>query len=105
MRVDPKSNIEGIYEANMKKNATVSDNHTKQDNKLNQDRVEISENASNYDELSSLKAKIVKEVDAPTSPEKLRQLKAKIESGSYQVKSQDIAGAICRLSRKDGSED
>ncbi len=101
MRVDSKSNIEGIYETNMKKN-TVAGN-SKQENKLNQDRVEISETASSYDEQNSIKDKIVKEVESPTNPNKLRELKAKIENGTYHVSSTDIAGAIVRLSGGGGA--
>lgn len=99
MRVDSKGSIEGIYEKTMKKDLSVSKKEIKNDKKqdlINQDRIDISENASSYDELSSVKDAVVKEVDKATSPDKLRQLKAAIENGTYHVSGEDIAGAILK---------
>lgn len=105
IRVDANSNIEGIHEVNIKKNLTVPERDLKDGDKINEDRVEISETASKYNELSAAKDKIVKEVEASTSPDKLRSLKAQIESGTYHVSSEDIAGAILGLSGKNEAND
>ena len=94
MRIDSKSNLEGIYETNIKKNTEVTENGMNKENGISKDRVEISNEASKYDEISSMKEKVVNEVENGTSPEKLRELKAKIENGTYFIDSRDIAGAI-----------
>jgi anti-sigma28 factor (negative regulator of flagellin synthesis) len=100
MRIDPKNKIDGIYEANIKKNSSASDNSVKKDKELNKDRVEISKEASNYDELSNIKSEIVSKGEKGTSADKLRRLKAEIENGTYYVSSQDIADAIINSKNK-----
>lgn len=94
MRIDPKKQIDIIYETNIKKNSSTMDNKTNKESELNKDRVEISKAASNYDELSSIKSKIVEGVEKGTSVDKIRKLKAEIENGTYFVSSQDIANSI-----------
>jgi|GEM_PF-1346562 len=99
MRIDSKSNVEGIYEKTMKKDITIADSSNKgnsinEEKKTSQDRIEISRNGSSFDELSSIKEKAVADIEKSTSPDKLRQLKAAIENGTYYVSSEDIAGAI-----------
>jgi len=99
MRVDSKGNIEGIYEKTMKKDLAVPKNNFKNDKKedaADQDRIDISKNASSYDEFSSIKDKIVNDIENATRPDKLRQIKAAIENGTYHVSSEDIAGAILK---------
>jgi anti-sigma28 factor (negative regulator of flagellin synthesis) len=103
MRVDAKGNIEAIHELNIKNSVSATKNNLEENNQLNQDRVEISETASSYDELATVKDQVVKEVEAPTSPDKLRSLKAQIENGTYNVSSNDIAAAI--LGTKSGAEE
>ncbi len=94
MRIDSKSNVDGIYEANLKKSSKVSENGMSKKDERNIDRVEISSAASSYDEISSIKNKIVDEVEKGTSPEKLRLLKDQIENGTYHISSKDIASAL-----------
>lgn len=100
MRIDPKSNIESIYEANTKKNSSALENNVNQEDKLNKDRVEISKTARSFDELSPIKEKVVADVEKATSPDRLRELKAQIENGTYHVSSQDIAAAILNIGGK-----
>lgn len=94
MRIDPKSNIIGTYETNLKKNQDIAQNGSKKDKETNIDRVEISPTAENFDELSSIKKTVVNDIEKGASPDRLRSLKMKIENGTYHVSSQDIAGAI-----------
>ncbi len=94
MRIDPKNNVNGVYDTSFNKNSKVADNSVSKENKKNIDRVEISPAASKYDQISSIKDKIISEVERGTSPEKLRQLKVQIENGTYHVSSEDIAKAI-----------
>ena len=102
MRIDPKNNLDGIYETNIKKsNSSTSGNSVNKDTELNKDRVEISEEASNYDELSSVKSEVVSQVEKGTSADKLRKLKSEIENGTYYVSSNDIAGAILNQTVKE----
>lgn len=99
MRVDSKGNIEGIYEKTMKKDLAVSENKLKNEKKegvLDQDRIDISENAGRCDEFSSIRNKVVDDIEKATSPDKLRQIKAAIENGTYHVSGEDIAGAILK---------
>ena len=104
MRIDPKSNIEGIYEANTKKNQSISENSTNKGNETNIDRVEISKTAESYDELSSVKEAVVNDVEKGASPDKLRSLKAQIENGTYYVSSEDIAGAVLNSIASSGED-
>lgn len=94
MRIDPKNNIEGVYETNLKKNQSITENSVNKDTESNVDRVEISKNAANYDEINSLKESVVRDVEKGADPDRLRSLKAQIENGTYYVSSQDIAGKI-----------
>ena len=102
MRVDAKGNIDSIHEVSIKNNLSTSQNNLEKEEKLNQDRIEISPSVSDYDGLSSVKDEVVKEVEAPTSPDKLRSLKSQIENGTYHISSDDLAAAI--LSVKTGAE-
>ena len=68
MRIDSNNNLEGIYETKSKKNSMVSENNTNKENQINQDRVEISSAAVNYDEINAMKEKIVNEVEKGTKP-------------------------------------
>jgi flagellar biosynthesis anti-sigma factor FlgM len=102
MRINSKSNLEGIYETNLKKNTTVSEKKEKLEKSLNKDKVEISKTAGNYDQLRPIKEKIVNEVEKGTDPNRLRELKAQIENGTYFVSSQDIASSIMDINGRDG---
>ena len=104
MRIDPNSNIEGMHDVGIKNNTTISQNNAQENNKLNQDRIEFSQAANSFDELSAVKDKVVKEVEASTSPDRLRELKAQIENGTYFVSSEDIAGAIMTFSANNGDD-
>lgn len=101
MKIDPNKQLDMIYETtNIKKNLSTSGNKMNKEAELNKDRVEISKAASNYDELSSIKSKVVEEVEKGTSYDKIRKLKAEIENGTYYVNSQDIANSIINSSKE-----
>lgn len=102
MRVDPKANVNAVYEMNAKNTLATAQNGLGKEEKLNQDRIEISPGADAYDELSSVKEKVIGEIEAGTSADKLRSLKAEIENGTYHISSEDIASAI--LGGKMGAE-
>lgn len=99
MRIEPKK-LDGIFEANINKNSSASGSKVNKESGFNKDRVEISKEASKYDELSSIKTEVVNQVEKGTSVEKLRKLKAEIENGTYFVNSQDIANSIINSSRE-----
>lgn len=100
MRIDPKKQLDMIYETNINKNSSTSGNKMNKESELNKDRVEISKAASNYDELSSIKSKVVEDVEKGTSVDKIRKLKTEIDNGTYFVGSQDIASAIINSSKE-----
>jgi len=58
------------------------------------DRVCLSEQSERHGELPDATAFAAKKTEQGTSPEKLRQLKAAIENGTYHVDGESIADAI-----------
>lgn len=100
MRIDPKKQLDMVYETNIKKNLSSSGNKMNKETEFNKDRVEISKSASNYDELSNIKSKVVENVEKGTSVDKIRNLKTEIENGTYYVSSQDIANSIINSSKE-----
>lgn len=92
MRIDP-TKIDGIYEAQLKRGAGQV--HTDSiGSEIKEDRIELSKNAKEHDELRGLVSGIAGEIEKGASPDKLRALKKSISEGSYSVSSEEIAGAI-----------
>lgn len=102
MKIDPKNNIDNIYQSNSASRKNISKkNDTLKEKGFEKDKVEISNAGSKHDEVASAKEKIIYEVEKGVDVERLRQLKADIENGNYRVSSEDIASAIMRFSKKD----
>jgi len=111
MRIEANGNVDGLYEASMKKDITGAENKVNSENSVNntsdikkQDRVEISEAAAGYDELGAIKEKVVQDVQAGAGPDRLRELKAQIKDGTYFVSSADIAASIINFGKAEGTD-
>ncbi|HAN43929.1 MAG TPA: hypothetical protein DCP97_00915 [Ruminococcaceae bacterium] len=59
----------------------------------NVDKVDISSSYKSFD-INSLKSQIAASAERNASPERLSELKQKIENGSYEVPSGEIAAAL-----------
>jgi len=95
MKIDP-SKVAGIYEANVSKNVSKSNNDVKNEISTSRDRIELSKTGVKYSEISSLKSKVIDEIDKGTDAEKIQSLKAAINNGTYRVSSNDIAAAMIK---------
>ncbi len=94
MRIDPKNKVDGVYDALIRKNTTESASVKHSESDLKRDRVELSQSAEGHDELKAAREEVLREVERGSSPDKLRGIKAKVDSGSYSVSSEDIADAM-----------
>jgi len=94
MKITPidLTKIENAYEASQKagENRAAGNGETG----LPRDRVCLSVESEKHGESDVVKTGAAREAEQNTSPEKLRQIKAAIESGSYQVSGEDIADAM-----------
>lgn len=94
MRIDPKNKVDGVYDALIRKSTTESGTVRQSQTDLKRDRVELSQNAETHDELKTAKEEVLRDVERGSSPDKLRRIKAQVESGSYSVSAEDIAEAM-----------
>ncbi len=104
MRVDPNNPIDQVYQSTVRNkpvNQEESSEAVNTQKEMAKDKVEISQKAAEYDSVDAAKDRIVNEVEKGTHADRLRQLKADIESGAYYVSSQDIAGAMLGVGNKD----
>ena len=97
MRIDKFSNFYKTF-ANQNVN---SDLNTAKNNQKNQnvsapdeDRIELSSDVRNRDEIRFAVTETAKNVDKGASPEKLTSLKNQVQGGNYYVSSSDIADAM-----------
>lgn len=95
MKIDP-SKVAGIYESNASKGISKSNNDIKNDITPSRDRIELSKTGMKYNEISSLKSKVINDIDKGTDVAKIQSLKAAIKSGTYHISSVDIAGAMLK---------
>jgi anti-sigma28 factor (negative regulator of flagellin synthesis) len=101
MKINPNLGVDNIYESVIRKTASGNEEHMEIDsqNPAAQDRVEISDKAASYDDLQAFREQVIGDVEKGTSADRLRQLKADIESGNYSVSGRDIAEAILNRGR------
>jgi len=93
MRIDPNGKVDGLHDLHMRRTSQPQENSVGKSEELKQDRVEISP-AAKRDDLSAIRDEIVSEIEKGASPDRLRRLKAEIQSGKYDVDASDIADAI-----------
>lgn len=98
MKVNPKSNIDGVFDSIIKKN--TSKTSAEKEKGLGRDRVELSKTSSGSN-LDTIKTEIIKGVESSANADRLRELKAKIDSGSYHVSGRDIANAMLKTRNND----
>lgn len=94
MRIESKNQIESVYSSLIRKSSLQYKTPVGKENKLQQDRIEISSAAVNHDEVASLKQNIVNEVLKGASAEKMSKIKSEIENGTYYVDASEIAEAM-----------
>lgn len=93
MRIDPK-NLSAAYEAQLKSNLTSNSKEEIKSDKAMQDRVVLSDDYRKNSGIEGAKKKLIDEIEKGASPDKLFRLKNEIQSGTYNVSSEDIAQAI-----------
>lgn len=101
MKINPNPGVDNIYESVIRKTASENEEHMEigSQNPAAQDKVEISDKAASYDDLQAFREQVISDVEKGTGADRLRQLKADIESGNYNVSGRDIAEAILNKGR------
>ncbi len=91
MRIEP-GKIENVYEIQLKNDAGSSGENKGRE--IQKDRIELSSECKSYDEQTSVSKSITSEIESGAGTEKLRKLKAQIQSGTYNVSGEAIAEAM-----------
>lgn len=60
----------------------------------NMDQIQISPEGARKMEISQLTRTIMSELEHPASSERLRDLRAQVQSGTYHVPTKELAGAV-----------
>lgn len=95
MKIPPAEmkKIEGAFETQQKPVENRADGSNDKTG-MARDRVCLSEESMKYNELEGIRNAAAQKAEQNVSPEKLRRLKAAVESGTYRVSGEDIAAAM-----------
>ncbi len=89
-----------LYESQAAKTVTADQPggkaQTKEPN-VSKDRIEISSTGTKHNEVLKMKAGLVTEIESYAGAEKLQRLKQQILAGTYNVSSEQIAGAMLKM--------
>ena len=94
MKIPPVdlTKIDNTYDVSLKTGESRA--VTSDETGLPKDRVCLSEQSEKHEGQTDATALATQQVQQGTSPEKLRQLKAAVENGTYHVDGESIADAI-----------
>lgn len=104
MRVDPKNSAEQLYPSTVRNQGVKPEDtaaNAAAQKETPKDKIEISRKAADFGPEKAAAAEITAALEKGARAERLRQLKADIESGAYHISSLDIADVIIGNGEKD----